>query len=81
MVESDKNLPASYIPWIKFMYAYIYEDKGEKQKAIDYLKDIIAHYPDYDSIGQVKEMLERIEESLKRRNVIEDTERLPQVSD
>jgi tetratricopeptide (TPR) repeat protein len=60
IIESEK-LPDDYIPWVKIMYAYLYEQAGEKQKAIEYLKDIIAHYPEYEAIGQAKEMLERIE--------------------
>ncbi|MDP2922265.1 MAG: tetratricopeptide repeat protein [Candidatus Omnitrophota bacterium] len=61
IVESE-NLPSNYIPWVKLMYAYLYDEKGEKQKAVTYLKDIIAHYPDYESIDQAKAMLERIKE-------------------
>ncbi len=55
------NVPPHYIPWIKHTYAYIYDAKGEKQRAIDYLKDIIAHHPDYESLDRVKERLHELE--------------------
>jgi tetratricopeptide (TPR) repeat protein len=60
MVESQ-DLPDYYIPWVKHTYAYIYDKKGEKQRAIDYLKDIIANYPAYESLAEIKEMLARLE--------------------
>jgi tetratricopeptide (TPR) repeat protein len=60
MVEFEKNLPASYIPWVKVMYAFIYDKLGETQKALDYLNDVIANYPNYKSISRANELLERI---------------------
>ncbi|MDD5585131.1 MAG: hypothetical protein PHV55_08770 [Candidatus Omnitrophica bacterium] len=62
IIESE-NLPANYIPWVKIMYAYLYEKTGEKQKAIRYLKDIILNHPEYARTAQAKEMLERIEKT------------------
>ncbi|MDD4955219.1 MAG: tetratricopeptide repeat protein [Candidatus Omnitrophica bacterium] len=56
IVESEK-IPENYIPWVKLMYGYLYKQKGERQKAISYFRDVIVNYPDYEAAGQAKQML------------------------